>query len=74
MQRQDMQVPAHAASLPSARRRPSGSLRQGVASSPVVAYPGLVLAFSAPAGPGPDRAGVWHAELVKAGVQAADLR
>src|ERR1700759_3391452 len=45
-----------------------------VAASPVVADPGLVLASSAPAGPGPDAPGVGGVPLDQADQQPADLR
>src|SRR5262249_61616857 len=47
---------------------------EGVASSPVVAVPGLVLASPAPTGPGPDRVRGGGAGLGKAGQQAAGFR
>ena len=44
-----------------------------VAALPAVADPGLVLASSAPAGPGPDAPGVGCVPLEPAGQQPADL-
>ena len=52
-------------------RRHLGEL---VAALPVVALPGLVLASSAPAGPGPDSLGVGCVPLDQAGQQVADFR
>jgi hypothetical protein len=49
-------------------------LGEGIAASPVVTEPGLVLASSPPGGPGPDVFGVGCAGLDEAGEQAADLR
>ena len=49
-------------------------LGERIAASPVVAEPGLVLASSAPGGPGPDSFGVGCAGLDQADQQPADLR
>jgi uncharacterized protein DUF4259 len=51
-----------------------GHLCERVASSPVVADAGLVLAFSAPAGPGPGAVGAGRLVLADLDQQAADLR
>lgn len=48
-------------------------LGECVAASPVVAQPGLLLASSAPAEPGPDVPGVGGVSLEQAGQQPADL-
>lgn len=50
-----------------------GHLRERVASSPTVAEPGLVLASSAPAGPGPDAFRAGRAGLDQTDQQAAEL-
>lgn len=50
-----------------------GHLGECVAALPVVAGPCLVLASSAPAGPGPDAPGVGDVRLEQAGQQPADL-
>ena len=49
-------------------------LREGVASSLVVADAGLVLAFPAPAGPGPGVFGAWRLQQDDLGQEAADFR
>ena len=61
--------------MPGLQDQPVRCLHSGkcVATSPVVAYPGLVLASSAPVGPGPDAPRVGRVPLHQADQQPADL-